>query len=157
MTVGTTDPDADSVAPDVETLPDDDPYLDEPFLSSINAVKIGHHAFTPSADVYSDQEAIPVNQVATQPPHIDQEDPPDVFRAAFDTGAFATCTDRLDMLHDVTWFSDTNPCPVRLKPATHGSDTVPQAVGYLHVPARNALGFLPVRCFYCQPPYYCHR
>jgi len=33
-------------------------------------------------------------------------------------------------------------------PATVNSDAVPKGVGYLHVPAKNAQGFLPVQTFY---------
>jgi len=38
-------------------------------------------------------------------------------------------------------------------PATVDSDAVPKGVGYLHVPARNAQGCLPVQTFYT--PYLC--
>jgi len=38
-------------------------------------------------------------------------------------------------------------------PATADSDAIPKGVGYLHVPAKNAQGFLPVQTFYA--PYLC--
>jgi hypothetical protein len=70
-------------------------------------------------------------------------------RAQLDTGASVSCTDQLSWLHDFQPFTADSPCPVRLLPATVGSDTVPHGVGFLHVPARcPSSGFLPVRTFY---------
>jgi GAG-pre-integrase domain len=68
--------------------------------------------------------------------------------AQIDTGACVSCTDQRPWLHDFTAFSIDNPCPVRLLPATIGSDAVPQGVGFLHVPAETPSGFLAVRTFY---------
>ena len=81
-------------------------------------------------------------------PHTPNEDAPDIVRAQLDTGAFATCTDQLHMLHNYRQFDDSFPCPIRLLPATENSDTVPIGVGYLHIPARTHEGFLAVRTFY---------
>lgn len=68
--------------------------------------------------------------------------------AQLDTGAHVSCTDQLHMLHNYVEFSDKNPCPIKLMPATHKSDTTPKGYGYLHVPAQNESGFLAVRTFY---------
>ena len=83
-------------------------------------------------------------------PHTTERDDydPDAFRAQIDTGAFASCTDQIHMLHDYKTFTRENPCPVRLLPASEGSDVVPFGVGYLHIPAMNELGHIAVRTFY---------
>lgn len=73
---------------------------------------------------------------------------PDGIRAQIDTGAFVTCTDQRNMLHNYFEFNTLNPCPVRLLPATLNSDTIPKGYGYLHVPAKNSHGCLAVRAFY---------
>jgi len=59
-----------------------------------------------------------------------------------------SCTDQLHMLHSYRDFTRSLPSPVNLLPATVGSDAVPKGVGYLHVPAKNAQGFLSVQTFY---------
>ena len=56
--------------------------------------------------------------------------------------------DQLHMLHDYHDFSSSFPCPVKLEPAKAGSDIYPQGVGFLHVPALNGRGHIPVRTFY---------
>ena len=73
---------------------------------------------------------------------------PDVVRAQLDTGASASCTNLLHMLHDYRAFSPKYPCPVRLLPATEGSDAVPLGLGFLHVPCDNGVGFLPIPTYY---------
>eukprot|EP00980_Cylindrotheca_fusiformis_P009852 scaffold2183_cov131-Cylindrotheca_fusiformis.AAC.1 len=69
-------------------------------------------------------------------------------RAQIDTGAFVTCTDQLNMLHNYQQFTSSAPSPIRLMPATVDSDTVPKGFGYLRVPAPNILGYLDVHAFY---------
>lgn len=78
----------------------------------------------------------------------DEEAINDVYRAQIDTGAWVSCTGELHLLHDYTKFGDKNPCPVKLMPATDGSDATPRGIGYLHVRAPNEAGFLAVECFY---------
>jgi len=73
---------------------------------------------------------------------------PDGPRAQLDTGACVSCTDHVEWLHHYTPFSASFPCPIRLLPATVGSDTLPVGVGFLHVPALTPSGFLAVRTFY---------
>ena len=73
---------------------------------------------------------------------------PDGVCAQVDTGAWVTCTDLLHMLHGYVAFTLENPCPVKLKPATIGSDATPHGYGFLRVPAQNAVGFLNVMAFY---------
>jgi len=59
-------------------------------------------------------------------------------------------TDQLHMLlvHGYRDFTRSLPSPVKLLPATVGSDAVPKGVGHMHVPAKNAQGFLSVQTFY---------
>jgi len=149
------------VAPRIATLPDDDPScktqkpsfasIDDDFedgdiykegrddiviMSSINAVDIHRISWSPAADV----------QVETVADHLD--DDPDAIRAQVDTGAHVSCTDQLHVLHGYRDFTRSLPSPVKLMPATVRSDAVPKGVGYLHVPAKKAQGFLSVQTFY---------
>ena len=100
----------------------------------INAININIGPATGFPDIIS--ESSPHSQHMHSP------------RAQIDTGAFVTCTDLLHMLHGYTGFSESSPCPVRLLPATVGSDATPKGYGFLHVPARKKIGFLSVRTFY---------
>ncbi|KAG7366672.1 hypothetical protein IV203_029342 [Nitzschia inconspicua] len=54
--------------------------------------------------------------------------------AQIDTGAFASCSYQLDYLHDYAPFTADNPCPTKLIPALEGADTIPDGVGYMHIP-----------------------
>jgi len=105
-------------------------------MSSINAVDIHCLSWSPAADV----------QVETVADQLD--DDLDVIRAQVDTGAHVSCTDQLHMLHGYRDFTRSLSSPVKLMPATVGSDTVPKGFGYLHVPAKNTKGFLAVQTFY---------
>jgi len=138
------------VVPRIATLPDDDPSwtiqkpsfasIDDNFedgdlykegrddiiiMSSINVVDIHRLSWSPAADV----------QVKTVADHFD--DDLDAIRAQVDTGAHVSCTDQLHMLNGFRDFTRSFPSPVKLVPATVGSDAVPKGVGYLHVPAKN--------------------
>jgi len=149
------------VAPRIATLPDDDPSckvqkpsftsINDDFedgdlhkegrdgiiiMSSINAVDIHRLSWSPAADV----------QVETVPDHLD--DDPDAIRAQVNTAARVSYTDQLHMLHGYRDFTRSFPSPIKLMPATVGSDAVPKGVGYLHVPAKNAKGFCSVQTFY---------
>jgi hypothetical protein len=141
-------------SPDVTVLPDDDPPVSasrHPLLSKqgrvretsqdISSVDFASLDFLPSTDTYVEPGA------STNPSTLDVGTG---IRAQIDTGAFATCTDQIGMLHDYRAFdNDKNKCPVRLMPATHGSDAVPHGFGYLHVPsAYTPLGYIPVRAYY---------
>ncbi|GAX10430.1 hypothetical protein FisN_21Lu161 [Fistulifera solaris] len=89
---------------------------------------------------------IPHSDVMSSPPHLDNPDAP---RAQIDTGAFISCTNLLHLLHRYRPFTSQFRCPVRLLPATEGSDAVPHGFGYLHVPCRHApSGYLAIRTFY---------
>ena len=52
------------------------------------------------------------------------------------------------MLHDYVPFGPKHPCPIRLLPATNGSDTVPLGYGYLLVPSDTYDNYVAVRAFY---------
>ena len=73
---------------------------------------------------------------------------PDAKRAQIDTGAFATVTGDKQLVHDYKEFSESFPCPIKLLPATENSDTIPAGMGYMHVMAPNADGYIPVRTFF---------
>ena len=60
--------------------------------------------------------------------------------AQLDTGAFVSVTDQMDLSHDLRFFTKKHLCPVKLKPATKGSDVVPTGWGHLHVPPHNSRG-----------------
>ena len=153
-------------AHDTSTLDDDDPLFDdvnqistvdddeddsfdfpaerELFLQSISFQPT---IIDPSPDVLGDDEPIPLvkstNSISTE-----HEDSPTTFRAQIDTGTFASVTDQLHLLHDYQAFTPSNPCPLRLLPATVDSDCTPKGWGYLHVPCANLVGYAPVRTFY---------
>ena len=92
-----------------------------------------------------------LKKFVTETVHVDPEDEfvpvGEQVRAQLDTGAHATCTDQLDYLHDYISFDRDNPCPVRLMPATQGSDAVPHGYGYLHVPYGDN-SYISIKCFY---------
>jgi len=123
-----------------DTFEDGDIYKegrdDIVIMSSINEVDIHRLSWSPAADV----------QVKTVADQLD--DDLDVIRAQVDTGAHVSCTDQLHMLHGYRSFTQLLPSPVKLMPATVGSDAVPKGFGYLHVPAKNTKGFLAVQTFY---------
>jgi len=104
-------------------------------MSSINAVDTHCLSWSPAADV----------QVETVADHLD--DDLDVIRAQVDTGAHMSCTDQLHMLHGYPDLTRSLPSPVKLMPATIGSDAAPKGFGYLHVPVKNTKGFLAVQTF----------
>ena len=72
----------------------------------------------------------------------------DAKRAQIDTGAFATVTGDKQLVHGYQEFNESFPCPIRLLPATENSDTIPAGMGYMHVVAPNANGYIPVRTFF---------
>jgi len=109
---------------------------DTVIMSSIDVVDIHHISWSPAADV----------QVETVNDHPD--DDPDAIRAQVNTGAHVSCTDQQHMFHGYREFTRSRPSPVKLMPATVNSDAIPKGVGYLHVPAKTAKGFLAVRTFF---------
>lgn len=108
--------------------------LHDDFLAAVNPIHVDLGPVMDFPDIRSDP--LPIDQ--------DLEGP----RAQIDTGAFVSCTDQKNLLHNYQEFGPEYPCPIRLMPATVDSDAVPKGYGYLHVPARNTDGFLPVRTFY---------
>jgi hypothetical protein len=107
----------------------------------INSIKIPEHVWTPSSDILAEPaDAAP--EVKAPIASIDVDDDPDVYCAQIDTGAFMTCTDQKHLLHGYSTYSEKQPSPVQLLPATDGSDVVPEGHGYLHVPAEIPRVFL---------------
>jgi hypothetical protein len=102
---------------------------------SVNAIKMGHGPTRDFPDV-----------------HIDGDDEHDeeigADRGMIDTGTLVTCTGFRHLLHNYVEFTKDYPCPLRLLPASVGSDCTPVGVGYLRVPAANPIGYVDVRCYY---------
>jgi len=135
---------------DVTMVPDDDPEsvfeLDvdndiEPGVACVNSIRTVPPSLVPSSDVCGDDgfakcDSKDVNAVSTT------DEDYDMFHAQIDTGAFVSCTNQKDYLHDYRKFDVKHPCPIKLQPAMEGSDAVPIGYGYLHVPAHNEMGFL---------------
>ena len=71
---------------------------------------------------------------ATDVNHVDTDKEP-IVRGQIGIGCSASCTGNREMLHDYAEFSPAHPCPIRLSPATEGSDALPKVWGYLKVPA----------------------
>jgi len=112
-------------------------------MSSIDAVDVHRISWSPAANVQVEVEDVRVKTVTAQ-----HDDDLDALRVQVHTGAHVSCTDQLHMLHGCLDFTRSLPSPVKLLPATVGSDVVPKGVGCLHVPAKNAQGFLSVQTFY---------
>ena len=123
--------------------PSDQGRVHFPTHLPLNAIDLHPLDCPPLDNVCSDPPAAPPE---LQAPAVD--DDPDVPRAQIDTGAFVSCTGSKSLLHNYREFTPEFPCPVKLLPATDGSDAIPLGFGYLHVPASNSAGFLPVRTFY---------
>ena len=146
----------------VNSISDDDPnphvpekedrsdeYIDP---SILNSVRVCDTTFVPNSDVYDGD--LPMFQESEQDANlyrIDSDHQPfdsEALRAQIDTGTSASVTDRIDLLHFYREFDETFRCPIKLLPATEGSDTVPIGVGYLMVPAPGEPGFIMVRTFF---------
>ena len=160
-------PSSKCIAVDVETIPDDDATVltadtsdtdsldsllgldqgraSDEIFSDLNTIDVPHPPLVPSADISDDAS---VNSIGHDSVSSFQDDIPGDDHAQIDTGAWASCTGRLDLLHGYREFGPHFPCPVRLMPATDGSDTIPKGVGFLHVPAHNQKGYLAVRTYY---------
>ena len=130
---------------------------DKPLACQINAISIHNPPVlepyeilsASSDDDISDCSSVSgdsVFQIGDGPSDVDND--PGALRAQIDSGAFASVTDQLHMLHDYKEFNAEFPCPIRLSPAKRNSTIVPEGVGYLHVPAINAYGHIAVRTFY---------
>ncbi len=155
--------------PDVTMISDDDPdFLDEgridlkdprsldqgrmqDFEDSIDllSIKIEDIGLVPFSNVRYDKfdslefpELKPKN-VNSVSDLISANDP-DVIRVQIDTGTCATVTGKKHILHFYREFGPDFPCPIRIKPATEGSDATPIGVGYMFVEAPNEEGFIPV-------------
>ena len=135
-----------------DTVDDFDSDTDSEFDSSdqgrvksvlVGAIDASQISWLPSADVVPDpSDATPEPDA----PSISFD--PDADRAQLDTGTWASCTCYQRYLHNYVPFTKDNPSPIRLEPATEGSDAVPVGYGYLHVKAGNSQGYLAIRTFF---------
>ena len=162
-----------SRAPDVTTVADDDPDVLDPGrildqgrnddlydISPVNTIDVAEILETPHADVLlEEEEAIGIQHLpqdtmisAINKSMIRNEGgvlyDPDLDRAQMDTGTMASVTGKLHILHHYRPFTKDFPCPIRLKPATEGSDTTPKGMGYMFIEAPNEEGFLAAQTFY---------
>ena len=144
-------------APDTSVLLDDDPEIkdqgrtdDFESLIDINLIQVQDFSFVPSLDVlYKEQQILSMSESelkstcdAISNPNTQND--PDVDRAQIDTGTCATVTGKKHILHHYRKFTDDFPCPIRLQPATEGSDATPTGFGYMYVEAPTEQGFIPV-------------
>ena len=136
-----------------DTDSDDDSWFDDIFDSPLNSIITEQPIFHDYADVLGDTPDLNVLVSALEvsgDTFFDASEAPNLFHddnapcAQIDTGAFASVTGLLHILHDYKPFTKASPCPLRLLPATDGSDTIPLGFGYLHVPANVPLGYIPV-------------
>ena len=125
-----------------ERFNDEDSEDDELTPVETNAIDVDLHIPTSSADAqgekpnYSEENSKKVN--------LDLEGD----RAQLDAGTFTSCTGDESLLHGHAEFSESDPCPIKLKLATEGSDALPVGCGFLHTPAHDSRGHLAVRTFY---------
>ena len=112
----------------------------------------------PSTDILSDDdsvtsiETVPVcnttfDSKPSKPPF--NKANMDLPRAQIDTGAKASVTNCLHLLHNVKFYSETFPCRVRMYGATNKELLIcPEAVGMLRIPALNQIKYIDIECFY---------
>mmetsp|Transcript_12848 Transcript_12848/g.19683 ORF Transcript_12848/g.19683 Transcript_12848/m.19683 type:complete len:129 (+) Transcript_12848:211-597(+) len=105
---------------------------------NINAIDFD---FGPTLNANMDVKQVD-EQVSKQLNPIKVDTNPDGCRGQIDTGAWATVTGFIKLLHNFVRFDRHNRCPIKLLPASKGSDVTPIGYGYLHVPAENEKGFL---------------
>ena len=123
----------------------------KPIAFNINAVDICLPDVPCGADVYPDFAAAQEPTASSSGRSVlvvGAKDAETTVRAQIDTGAFTSCTYIMHLLHNYVAFDKDNPCPIKLLPASDGSDLTPLGYGYLHVPAPTAKGHIAVQCFY---------
>jgi len=70
------------------------------------------------------------------------------FEAHLDGGSQASTTNDKSTLWGFKWFTKKNPCQVRLMCAGRKSPIVPEGHGTARIPANNAEGHVPIKCYY---------
>lgn len=72
----------------------------------------------------------------------------DGIRAQMDGGAKCIVTNKIELLHDIRFYSKLFPPKVKMKGATSNNIIVPVAEGFLKVPTIHKDVFLKIKCYY---------
>jgi len=72
------------------------------------------------------------------------------YEAHLDGGLQASTTNDKSVLWGFKWYTEKNPCRVRLICADGKSPIIPEGYGAARIPANNAEGHVPIKC-YCTP------
>jgi len=72
------------------------------------------------------------------------------YEAHLDGGSQAPTTNDKSVIWGFKWYTKKNPCQVRLICADGKSPIVPEGYGTARIPANNAEGYVPIKC-YCTP------
>jgi len=70
------------------------------------------------------------------------------YEAHLDGGSQASTTNDKSALWGFKWFTKKNPCRVWLICADRKSPIVPEGYGTARIPANNAEGYVPIKCYY---------
>jgi len=70
------------------------------------------------------------------------------YKAHLDGGSQVSATKNKCVLWGFKWYTDKNPCHVRLICADGKSSVVPKGYGTTRIPANNAEGHVPITCYY---------
>jgi len=70
------------------------------------------------------------------------------YEAHLDGGSQASTTNDKSVLWGFKWYTKKNPCQVRLICAEGKNPIVPEGCGTARIPANNAEGYVPIKCYY---------
>jgi len=70
------------------------------------------------------------------------------YEAHLDGGSQASTTNDKSVLWGSKWYMKKNPCRVRLTCADGKTPIVPEGYGAARIPANNAEGYVPIKCYY---------
>jgi len=70
------------------------------------------------------------------------------YEAHLDGGSQASTTNDKAVLWGFKWCTNKNPCRIRLICADGKSPIVPEGYGTVRIPADNAEGYVPIKCYY---------
>jgi len=68
--------------------------------------------------------------------------------AHLDGGSQASTTNDKSVLWGFKWYTKKNPCRVRLICADGKTPIAPEGYGVARIPASNAEGYVPIKCYY---------
>jgi len=70
------------------------------------------------------------------------------YKAYLDGGSQASTSNDKSVLWGFKWYTEKNPCRVWLICADGKSPIVPEGYGTARIPANNAEGYVPIKCYY---------